>query len=94
MTAKSKDDLLAHYLRTDPQRFISLLVHDVRVPLTSVISATKLIDALLDEDDEIDKAQVQEVLRMILQCTDDMRTLLDVAVQYERIQHTPKLPNQ
>lgn len=88
MTPKSKDDLLAHYLRTDPERFLSLLVHDVRVPLTSVVSAAKLIDALMTEDELIDKAQIQEVLRMILQCTDDMRTLLDVAVQYERIHQT------
>jgi signal transduction histidine kinase len=85
MTSKSKDELLARYVQTNPERFISLLVHDVRVPLTSVVSAAKLIDALLDEDSEIDRAQIQEVLHMILQCTDDMRALLDVAVQYERI---------
>lgn len=92
MTAKSKDELLAHYLRTDPQRFIRLFVHDVRVPLTSVVSAAKLIDALLAEDEEIDRKQIQEVLHMILQCTDDMRGLLDVAVQYDRIHQTQNVP--
>jgi signal transduction histidine kinase len=87
MSAKSKDDLLAAYLKIEPERFLSLLVHDVRVPLTSVVSAARLIDALLVEDAALDRAQVQEVLRMILDCTDDMRALLDVALQYERIHH-------
>lgn len=85
MTSKSKDELLARFVQTDPERFISLFVHDVRVPLTSVISAAKLIDALMDEEGEIDRAQIQEVLGMIVSCTDDMRALLDVAIQYERI---------
>lgn len=85
MTVKSKGDLLNRYLQVDPERFLSLLVHDVRVPLTSIVSAAKLIEALLNEDEQIDKVQIQEILTLILQSTDEMRDLLEVVVQYERI---------
>jgi nitrogen-specific signal transduction histidine kinase len=87
MPSKSKDDLLALYLNTAPEKFIGLLVHDVRNPLSSVISAAKLMNVFLNESDPANPDDLHELIKIILKATDDMRLLLDVAVEYDNIQH-------
>ncbi|MBZ0287927.1 MAG: hypothetical protein K8I30_09960 [Anaerolineae bacterium] len=84
MTTKSKDELLSRYLETHPDRFMSLLVHDVRVPLSNIVSGAKLIQMLLDEDETIDKAQILELVTIITNSAESVRDLLEVAVQYDR----------
>jgi nitrogen-specific signal transduction histidine kinase len=88
MPGKSKDELLALYLSTPPERFIGLLVHDVRNPLSSVISAAKLMDVFLNESEPVNPDDLHELIRIIVKATDDMRLLLDIAVEYDRIQHS------
>jgi nitrogen-specific signal transduction histidine kinase len=88
MPSKSKDELLAVYLNTAPEKFIGLLVHDVRNPLSSVISAAKLMNVFLDESEPVNPDELRELIGIILKATDDIRLLLDVAVEYDNIQHT------
>ena len=87
MPSKSRDELLALYLNTPPEEFIGLLVHDVRNPLSSVISAAKLMSVFLNESEPANPDDLQELIKIILKATDDMRVLLDVAVEYDNIQH-------
>lgn len=87
MPSKSKDELLAVYLNTPPEKFIGLLVHDVRNPLSSVISAAKLMNVFLNESEPVNPDDLHELIRIIAKATDDIRLLLDVAVEYDNIQH-------
>ncbi len=88
MPSKSKDELLALYLNTPPEKFIGLLVHDVRNPLSSVISAAKLMSLFLSEPEPVKPDDLHELISIIAKATDDMRLLLDVAVEYDNIQHS------
>lgn len=87
MPSKSKDELLALYLNTPSEDFIGLLVHDVRNPLSSVISAAKLMSVFLNEPEPVKPDDLHELIRIILKATDDIRLLLDVAVEYDNIHH-------
>lgn len=85
MTDKSKEQLLAEYLAQDPNEFIPLLVHDLRGPLTGMVSASKLLKVFLAEPVN-NPAQVLELADILIRSTDNMRAVLDVAIAYDRIQ--------
>jgi nitrogen-specific signal transduction histidine kinase len=88
MPSKSKAELLSLYLNTPPEEFIGLLVHDVRNPLSSVISAAKLMNVFLNESEPVNRDDLYGLIKIILRATDDIRLLLDVAVEYDNIQHS------
>lgn len=85
MTDKSKEKLLAEYLEQDPAEFIPLLVHDLRGPLTGILSASKLLKVFLAEPVN-NPEQVLELADILIRSTDNMRTVLDVAITYDKIQ--------
>jgi len=87
MPSKSKDELMALYLNTPQEKFIGLLVHDVRNPLSSVISAAKLMSVFLNETEPTNPDDLHELIKIIIRATDDIRLLLDVALEYDNIQH-------
>lgn len=89
MSDPLKDDWLADYLKTAPDQFISSLVHDVRGPLSGIISASKLMEVILADMPELsqsDHAQLAELTRIIQKAAGNMRGILDAAVEYDRIQ--------
>ena len=77
---------LATYRQTDPDEFIGLLVHDVRGPLSGIISATRLMQTLLDEDEPPTADQFRELSDIIIKATEDMRAVLDAAIDYDKSQ--------
>jgi len=77
---------LATYRQTDPDEFIGLLVHDVRGPLSGIISATRLMQTLLDEDEPPTADQFRELSDIIIKATEDMRAVLDPAIDYDKSQ--------
>lgn len=79
---------LAAYRKIEPDQFIGLLVHDVRGPLSGIISAARLMQTLLDEDEPPTADQFRELSDIIIQATDDMRAVLDAAIDYDRSQHS------
>ncbi len=90
MSKKSKDKLLTTYLNTPPDEFIGLLVHDVRGPLSGIISAAKLMDVLLTEDSDLNHEQMEEIVKIIQKAASNMRVVLDTAIEYDRLQ--PRVP--
>lgn len=90
MSKKTRDKLLNTYLNTSPDEFIGLLVHDVRGPLSGIISAAKLMDVLLAEDGELDGEQMAEIVKIIQKAANNMRVILDTAIEYDRLQ--PRVP--
>ena len=95
MPKKTKKQLVQTYRNTASADFIGLLVHDVRGPLSGVISASKLMEVILREDGEVNREQLEELIRIIQQATGNMRTILDAAIEYDRIQQrTPSKETQ
>jgi signal transduction histidine kinase len=88
MADKSSDDLLEEYLKTLPEKFIGKLVHDARGPLSGIISASKLMDMFLGQAEPLDADKVHELNKIILKCTENLRSILDAAVEYDRIQQS------
>lgn len=88
MTDKSREDLLKLYHNTPSADFVGQVVHDVRGPLSGVISAAKLMDVFLDEEDEQTAEKLYELIHIILRCTDNIRTVLDAAVESDRLRHS------
>lgn len=81
MPDRTLEDLLAQYQDTPDEEFVRLLVHDLRGPLSSMISANTLL-----ENEELDHAQLRELGQILLKTTDNMRTVLDAALAHDRIQ--------
>ncbi|PJF41392.1 MAG: hypothetical protein CUN54_01640 [Phototrophicales bacterium] len=90
MAGKTKEELLEHYLNTDDAEFIGLLVHDVRGPLSDIISATKLINSSLDDGDIVKVDDVHTLVKIILASSDKMRMILDTAIEYDRLKRSQK----
>ncbi|MBZ0293610.1 MAG: hypothetical protein K8L99_13665 [Anaerolineae bacterium] len=86
MSDKTKEDLLATYLKAPPDEFIGNLVHDVRGPLSGVISAAKLIEVILEDVEINDREQLIELVEIIQRAAGNMRNVLEIAVEYDRIQ--------
>ena len=85
MPDRTLKDLLAQYQDTSDDEFLRLLVHDLRGPLSSMISASTLLNTLLEGED-LDRAQLRELGQILLKTTDNMRTVLDAALAHDRIQ--------
>jgi len=83
MPDRTLKDLLKQYQETPEDEFLLLLVHDLRGPLSSMISASKLLITLLD-DDTLDETQLRHLGRIMLKSTDNMRVVLDAAIAYDR----------
>lgn len=86
MSDKDKDDLLAAYLKAAPDEFIGNLVHDVRGPLSGVISAAKLMEVILEDIEGDDRDQLIELIEIIQRAAGNIRHVLEIAVEYDRIQ--------
>ena len=95
MPKKTKKQFVQTYRNTSAEDFIGLLVHDVRGPLSGVISASKLMEVILREDGEVNREQLEELIKIIQQATGNMRTIMDAAIEYDRIQrHIPSKETQ
>lgn len=81
MTGKSHQELLDLYLTSD--EFVGQVIHDVRGPLTGIISASRLISTLL-HDEELDREQIDQVNDLIRQATEDMRVILEAAARADQ----------
>lgn len=82
MPSRAPDDLLKRYLDSDA--LIQLIIHDVRGPLTGIISASKLLNALLEDHEGISDAQINEIARLIGQAADEMRVMLEAAATADK----------
>lgn len=85
MPDRTLEDLLKQYQETPDDDFLRLLVHDLRGPLSSMISASRLLITMLD-DETLDKAELRHLAQIMLQTTENMRVVLDAAIDYDRIQ--------
>jgi signal transduction histidine kinase len=83
---RTREELLKAYQVLDETVFLDRIVHDLRGPLTGIISATMLIDVLLAEDAPVDTAKIAEVNGLTRAATDTMRTILDAISDYDREQ--------
>src|SRR5581483_11020547 len=61
--------------------FLRTVSHDVRSPLTAVLSAAKL----LEDDRGLDEAQRQQFVQMIVRNANRIRRLLDDVLDIERL---------
>ena len=85
MSDRALEDLLKQYRDTPDDEFLRLLVHDLRGPLSSMISASKLLITLLD-DDTLDEAKLRQLGNILLKTTDNMRVVLEAAIAYDQLQ--------
>lgn len=81
---RTREELLKAYQALDETVFLDRIVHDLRGPLTGIISATMLIDVLLDEGAQVDTAKIAEVNGLTRAATETMRTILDAVADYDR----------
>ena len=86
MVDRTPEELLTRFQNSADDEFIRLLVHDIRGPLSGMISATKLLNTLLSDCDCADADQLRELGQILQQTTDNMRAILDSAIEYDRIQ--------
>lgn len=92
MAGRTRDELLRRYVATEREAFLSLLVHDLRGPLTGIISAARLIETLLKDGQPEDVAKIAEVNQLILEASGNLRTILEAASDYDR--HNRGLPDE
>ena len=85
MPDRTLEDLLKQYNDMPDDEFLRLLVHDLRGPLSSMISASKLLTTLLD-DETLDEAQLRQLGNILLKTTDNMRVVLEAAIAYDQVQ--------
>jgi signal transduction histidine kinase len=86
MPDRTPEELLTRFQNSNTDEFIPLLVHDLRGPLSGMISATRLINTLLADCDCADAAQLRELGQILHRTTSNMRAILDTAIEYDRIQ--------
>ena len=84
MARRTKEKLLQTYQALDETVFLDHVVHDLRGPLTGIISATRLIDVLLTEDVQVDLVKIAEVNGLIYDASQTLRTILDTVAEYDR----------
>ncbi len=80
------EKLLTRFEKTPDDEFIRLLVHDLRGPLGDIISAVRLLNTLIEECDSADQKHVRELGSILLKTTDNMRVVLDAALEHDRKQ--------
>jgi signal transduction histidine kinase len=87
MAGRTREELLQAYRALDETILLNQMVHDLRGPLTGIISATRLIDALLAED-TADIAKIAEVNGLVRDASDSLRAILDAVADYDREQRS------
>ncbi len=86
MVDRTPAELLTRFQNSDEEDFIRLLVHDIRGPLSGMISASKLLNTLLADNHDHESDQLRKPGRILQQTADNMRTILDSTIEYDRIQ--------
>lgn len=85
MAVRTKEELLQTYQAAGEDALLDRIVHDMRGPLTGIISASRLIDTLLAEvSDAQDLAKIAEVNGLVRDASDALRTILDAVSDYDR----------
>ncbi len=85
MGGRTRQELLQAYQAAGEDALLDRIVHDMRGPLTGIISASRLIDTLLAEaDDARDLEKIAEVNSLVRDASDMMRTILDAVSDYDR----------
>ncbi|HLV33627.1 MAG TPA: hypothetical protein VKY59_00875 [Spirillospora sp.] len=86
MPERTPEELLQRFQNTTDEQFVRLLVHDLRGPLGDIISAVKLLNSLLDDYDHADEKHIRELSQILLKTADNMRLILDAALEHDRSQ--------
>lgn len=85
MAGRTKEELLQTYHETGEDALLDRIVHDMRGPLTGIISASRLIDTLLAEaSDAHGLEKIAEVNNLVRDASEAMRTILDAVSDYDR----------
>jgi len=85
MGGRTRQELLQAYQAAGEDALLDRIVHDMRGPLTGIISASRLIDTLLAEAaDARDLEKIAEVNSLVRDASDMMRTILDAVSDYDR----------
>lgn len=85
MAGRTKEELLRAYQAADEDTLLELIVHDISGPLTGIISASRLIDALLAEASSArDLEKIAEVNSLMREASEAMRTILSAITDYSR----------
>jgi hypothetical protein len=84
MPEKSPEELLARFQNAPDADFLPLLVHDLRGSLGDMMSAAKLIQSLLREAGHTEEPELGELSQILLTTAENMRLILDVAMEYHR----------
>ncbi|MAS36191.1 MAG: hypothetical protein CL610_19455 [Anaerolineaceae bacterium] len=93
MHDQTPEERLERYQNTPDDEFVRLLVHDLRGPLSGVISAAKLINVLVGSDHP-NAAQLRELGQILLRTGDNLRGILDTAIEHDRIQRGEPADNE
>ncbi len=84
MAGRTRENLLQTYKALDDAALLSSIVHDLRGPLTGIISAARLIDTLLSEDERVNLDQIAEINSLVHDAAQTLRTVLDAVADYDR----------
>ncbi|MGQ9887828.1 MAG: hypothetical protein ACUVSX_04990 [Aggregatilineales bacterium] len=85
MGGRTRQELLEAYQALSEDALLDRIVHDMRGPLTGIISASRLIDTLLAEAaDARDLEKIAEVNSLVRDASDTMRAILDAVSDYDR----------
>ncbi len=84
MAGRTRENLLQTYKALDDTALLSSIVHDLRGPLTGIISAARLIDTLLSEDERVNLDQIAEINSLVHDAAQTLRTVLDAVADYDR----------
>jgi len=86
MAFKTKEEILAAIVnhRYDDE-FLLLLRSDILHPISRINSAASLLGEMMD-DEKLDRETMRKLIHIIIQATEDFKTLIDEVVEYEEIQ--------
>lgn len=83
MPDRTRKEWQARFQDTPDKDLIRLLVHDLRGPLTGIISATRLLTT-----DQVSAEQTRELGQILHRAARNMELILDVVLEHDRQQHS------
>ena len=91
---KKSEEALAHAFRelqelnTHKEKIMSVLSHDLRAPLSSIIGSTNV---LIENYESMDKAEIFQMLSLVNKSTKKIVNMLDDLVNWAKVKHTVEI---
>lgn len=84
MPDRTPKEQLERFQNAPDDQFVRLLVHDLRSPLSGMLSAVSLLNSMLAKNDPTDAERLREVGQLLRRTTENMRQILDTALLHDQ----------